>query len=255
MQPGTRQPSLRSILRTASIQLRRTKGTVHRYSGPVATSGLTVVLVLVGAACANAPTRASPTGSSARSVAQVACEADGSTRLVTPEVQVRPDGFTLRVISDLNEPASINGLGTDVDPGVTESEATTPPGRLEVACWPFSEHGSQEPPTQTLTISDPEGLYVSAELQCPPGEDERWSEILDFPDTQHGVYTSPTEAASAHLRRLEPTDELRQAGYPEQQDAPVIVVRDGAVVASVSVRLAKDGRWYVAGASGCSSIQ
>jgi hypothetical protein len=159
------------------------------------------------------------------------------------------------VRSDLNEPASINGLGMDVDPGVTESVTTTPPGRLAVACWPFSEHGSQEPPTQMLTISDPEGLYVSSELECPPGDEGMWGEVLDYASPVKGSYASPIDAAATHLRSLEPTDELRQAGYPEQQSTPVIVVRDGDVVASVSVALANTGKWYVMGANGCSSVR
>jgi hypothetical protein len=227
---------------------------MRRLSGPVAVTALTTMLGLLGTACANEPSEAAPTGSSATSTVRIVCEADGSTTLLTPEVHVRPDGFTLRVRSDLNEPASINGFGMDVDPGATESVTTTPPGRLEVACWPFSEHGSQEPPTQTLTISDPEGLYVSADLECPSGDDGAWTDVLDYASPVKGSFASPIDAAAEYLS-LEPTDELRQAGYPEQQSAPVIVVRDGDVVASVGVALANNGKWYVAGANGCSSVR
>lgn len=215
------------------------------------------MLGLLGAACANEPSQGVPTGSSATSTVRIVCEADGSTTLLTPEVQVRPDGFTLRVRSDLNEPASISGLGMDVDPGVTESVMKHPPGRLGVACWPYSEHESlQEPPTRTLTISDPEGLYVSAELECPAGDDGQWGEVLDYASPIRGSYASPIHAAAAHLDSgLRPSDELRKAGYPEQQSGPVIMVRDGDVVASVVVALANSGKWYVAGANGCSSVR
>lgn len=222
---------------------------------PAAVIALTAALGLLGAACANEPNEAAPTGPSATSTARIVCEADGSTTLLTPQVQVRPDGFTLRVKSDLDEPASINGFGVDVDPGVTRSVETTPPGSVEVACWPFSEHGSDEPSTQTLTINDPEDLYVSAELGCPPGDGGSWSEIFDYASPVKGSYATPIDAAASHLRSLEPRDELRQAGYPEQQSGPVIVVRDANVVASVGVSLAKNGKWYVVGASGCSSVR
>jgi hypothetical protein len=225
-----------------------------RLSGPVAVTALMTMLGLLAVACANEPSQAAPTDSSATSTVRIVCEANGSTTLLTPKVQVRRDGFTLHVRSDLDEPASINGLGMDVDPGASESGLTRPPGRLEVACWPFSEHTSPEPHTHTLTISDPERLYMSAELECPPGDDRQWAEILEV-QSPEGSYRSPIDAAAAHLDGLQTTDDLRKAGYPEQQSGPVIVVREGAVVASVIVALAKDGTWYVAGANGCSSVQ
>jgi hypothetical protein len=228
---------------------------MRRLSSPVAVTALTTVVGFLGAACANEPRQTALSGPDATSTVRIVCEADGSTTLLTPQVYVRPDGFTLRVRSDLNEPASINGLGMDVEPGLKETLMTTPPGALEVACWPFSEHNSlQEPPTHTLTIVDPEGLYVSAELECPPG-DAAWREAIDYASPVKGSYASPIDAAAAHLRSLQPTDELMQAGYPEQQSAPVIVVRDGDVVASVGVALGSTRKWYVEGAHGCSSVQ
>jgi hypothetical protein len=50
-------------------------------------------------------------------VARIACEADGATSVLTPEVLAQQrDGVHLVVDSQLDEGASLNGLGLDVDP-------------------------------------------------------------------------------------------------------------------------------------------
>jgi hypothetical protein len=62
-------------------------------------------------------------------------------------------------VSHLDEPAEIIDLGHDVEPGETEWVSHTPPGTVETACNPFSQHGSGEaPPTTPVEILDPDGL-------------------------------------------------------------------------------------------------
>ncbi|MGH2636838.1 MAG: hypothetical protein ACRDHU_11935 [Actinomycetota bacterium] len=207
------------------------------------------------ASCADPPTTSGgdPTLESLPSVARIVCEPDGGTTVETPEVLARPDGVHLIVESRLDEPASLNGLGMDVEPGRSEWTLSIGPGELDVACWPFSRHEEGgEPPTRPLGVSDPHGLHVSPELECPAG-DEVGSSILDLVSPTQGSAPDAIVAAREHLDGLRPEDELRRAGYPEQEDGPVIVVREGTTVATVSVAVADDGRWLVHGASICSS--
>jgi hypothetical protein len=54
-------------------------------------------------------------------VARIVCEADGTTSVLTPQVEAQRDGVHLVVNSRLDEPASLIGglAGLDVDPGVS----------------------------------------------------------------------------------------------------------------------------------------
>ena len=215
----------------------------------------TATLALLLTACAERPgsTESANIEPDAPTTVEIVCEADGTTTLLTPEVEVRPDGIGLRVRSSLDEPASLNGLGMDVNPGVTEDVLPVAPGEIGVACWPFSEHGSDEPPRQDVVVRDPKGLFVSAELACGPGS-MSWNTIFEFQDTGEGLYAGPIEAAEAFIDER-PDDAFMLAGYPEQEERPAILVRSGSTVASVAVSRADDGRWYVAAGSGCDDVR
>ena len=206
---------------------------------------------------ASVPTSGTEPVGTAPTVAELTCEADGTTSLANPEVLVRPDGVHIEVQNRLDEPASLNGLGMDVDPGHSEWTLSIPPGEHDIACWPFSDHGSGvEPTTTTLRVLDPGGLYVSPEFDCPEGE---WSLIIDFAAPSETDVADPDEAildpiqAARHLvTKAEPGDELVPAGYPEQdRSGTILVLRDGAPIVAVSVSRADDAGWYATGADGC----
>jgi hypothetical protein len=203
----------------------------------------TVVLV----ACANQepPTR---DGSTAPARAEINCLADGSTDLSTSSVRAQPDGVHVLVRSQLDEPASVNGLGVDVSPGNRSDVLSIEPGTLDVACWPFSEHDSAEPRTTPLEIVDPDDLYVDPELDCGGGMVA--STISDFiaPGPKEGVI--PLEEARREIGGLSPDDQVIYGGYPEQRARPVLVVRDHAVIASISFGLSGSD-WVHMGSSVC----
>ena len=52
--------------------------------------------------------------------------------------------------------------------------------------------------------------------------------------------------------KLRPTDEVRPAGYPEEPAAPLVVVRDGRVVARASTAELEHG-WVVDSVEACTS--
>lgn len=214
--------------------------------------GLSLLIVL--AACADArPGEPREEPSPVPDVVRIVCEADGSTSLSTPSVEVRPDGLHMVIENRLAEPASINGFGFDADPGESEWVHGTPPGDHRVACWPFSQHpGGEAPVTHALRVLDPEGLYVPApELEC-----EAWSAHGDFVSPTTGGADDPVEAARVSLSGLEVRDQLAvwRSGYPEAQaedQATVVVSREGRIIAVVGAFLADDGRWFAPNASGC----
>ena len=138
------------------------------------------------------------------------------------------------------EPASLNGLGNDVDPGSADIVAGTPPGSVEVACWPFSGHGGPEPTTLPLQILDPNSYYLSPEPECEGGM--AWDQINDFAGAK-GIPGNPVEIARDRVRGSEPEDEFVTVGYAQQ---------DGATVAVASFMRADDGGWLLAGGSGCN---
>lgn len=214
-----------------------------------------LVAVIVFASCADAtPTRPSTELSrnemSLPEVAQIVCDADGTTVVLTPEVAVQEDGVHVHVENRLDEPASVGGLAFDASPGTSDITLATPPGGVDVACWPFSEHGGKQPPQTPMRIVDARRLYTSPELECSAGTS--WGSVLDYIAGTDGTQTDPVTLARDILRGLRPGDELEPAGYPA---APigVRVVREGRTVAIVKFERTADDALLVAGGGGCTA--
>lgn len=178
-------------------------------------------------------------------VAEIVCEPDGVIRVLRPTVDVRPDGVHVHVDVRLDEPVVIDGLwlGPRVQPGETDLITINPPGRLTLACWPVSqlESSAFEPEKAELEVLDPQGLYVSEELRCLPGDDTAgWT--VDFDERGPDVEPPITpEEAEAVLSRLEPGDRVTYAGYPEQPGEHIAVVRDGRTIALMLFFHGRDG--------------
>lgn len=210
------------------------------------------------AACADAPRRA-PDGpangvpTAAPDVAEIVCEADGSTTVATPEVVVQPDGIHVHVVSHLDEPASLDGWGFDVDPGRSTWTVGGAPGARDTACWPFSHHGtSEEPPTSPVLVLDPEGTFVSGELECVGMAS---SMTADFAEAPIDAGPIPLDEARDAITGLRPDDEVVHTGYPEQDEVGVAVRRDGETVASFSFVTFDGEEWSIAGANICESSE
>lgn len=206
--------------------------------------------VALFAACADAPGPGAQGG--VPNVAEIVCEADGSTTVRTPQALVQPDGVHVRGVSRLDETATVNGLGRDIGPGVTEwVSTTTAPGTMEVACHPFSLHGSGDAPaTVPLEILDPSGLYVAGDLECSGAVGHGSASSRSQPLEGRRI---PIDAARAEIRGLEGDDQVFHVGYPEQPDAAVAVRRDGQIVASFSFVTFDGEEWVVASSSICTS--
>jgi hypothetical protein len=158
---------------------------------------------------------------------------------------------TVRIISHLDEPASVDGFGFDVEPGETERVSHTPPGTTDMACYPFSIHGSGEvPPTTPIEILDPEDLYLDGELNCGLFS-AVWNMIGEAAETPLEEGVVPLSEARASITGLEAQDEVRFAGYPSSRDRNVLVVRDDNVIASFEFVTFDGENWVAMSGSGC----
>lgn len=135
-------------------------------------------------------------------------------------------------------------MGVDVPPGVLEygqAEGVTfqddvtndtsamPPGSVTVACLP-TRHDSYDDPevaTASITIVDPDGLYVPWNLSCGFGEQSRIA-------ISASEGSDPTEAFR-RVPGVRPSDEFRTPNYPNSpQYSPTSnVYRDGTAVARI----------------------
>ena len=222
---------------------------------------VTMIRVLVAsfvlmAACADAPPPRSEGSPSTvprgvPDVAKITCEADGSTLVSTREVVMQADGIHVEVVSHLDEPASIGLFGRDVEPGRTRFASVRPPGEINGACYPFSEHdGGAEPPSEPIDVLDPHELYVSGEIQC---DGMSWGGVSDFAEVPLDTGPVPLEAARAAIEGLRSDDELLYVGYPMDPRRSVGVLRDGSIVATFSFVTFDGAEWSIEGSEGCSS--
>ena len=178
-----------------------------------------------------------------------------------PRVRAQPDGVHVRVVSHFDEPASVNGWGFDVDSGTSRWTFGMRPGVLETACWPFSDHGNAEPRDRSRSRSwTRTGLFVDGELDCAGCQSMGWVADYATPAGCRARRRSRSRKLDAELAGLDPGDEVRYAGYPEDPDPSVIVVRDGRVIAWRRVRALRraSGRRLAARsatttASGCAA--
>ena len=136
-----------------------------------------------------------------------------------------------------------------------ESMETLPPGKVDVECT--APATAEAPATLVAPVSievvDIDGLWRPATVECPNGDE------IGIPG-EVGWTAAPAltrEQLPDELRSrtaLEPDDEIRSGGYPEQDQAPLVVVRNGRVVISATPRGTEDGGgWDFAEVRGCES--
>lgn len=212
------------------------------------------VLLLVASACADPSDGRQPLGGSetpANVIAtslELTCRTDGSIEVSSPTVQAQTDGVHLLVVNRYDEPVSIGGF--DADPGRSTWTIAFAPGAESFSCWPFSQHGSgDEPSGKDVEIVDPDGMYVDGKVEC---NGQTWSSISDFAEAPDDDGPPPLDVARTRIEGLRDTDVLRVQGYPEQDGAGVIVIRDGRVIALFSFVRFLDSPWTIAGGTGCA---
>jgi hypothetical protein len=228
-----------------------------RHAHDVRRFAIAVPLCLLLAGCADPlpPAQEGPPNSVSidfPDVAEIVCEADGSTTVRTPQVLVQPDGVHLRVVSRLDEPASVGAFRVDVEPGETAFVSTVAPGEVDAACYPYGEHGpggaeSEKAPVEVL---DPDRVFVDGEVEC---SGEASSMIADFFKRPLDAGPVPLDVARSMIKGLLSGDEVLHLGYPEQGARQVAVRRDGTIVATFDFITFDGEEWHIASNYICSS--
>jgi hypothetical protein len=171
-------------------------------------------------------------------VARVVCEKDG-VLVKDPVVRAERDGVHLTIENpggawgiDLHHESWAWGSGE----GFKLSEGSTPdlsamgPGRVTIACTPTARSSYYDAgvPTATLTVVDPNGLYVPWQLVCGLGDQFRLT-----------IDAGANEDAISIARRVPgvtSTDDLQSPNYPgspRYYPTEFIVLRDGSAVARI----------------------
>ena len=187
-------------------------------------------------------------GGGAPDVARIRCAAAGPVA-EDPEVRPQADGVHLSFESDVGAQfydvhAAGWAVGTSVGGrilrGITETEVSVPPGRIEVRCVSDAGGFDANAPKADLLVVDPDGLWVSPSLPCA-SKDRLELDAGPAPDAP-----DPERLARATLDGLRTTDSLVKPGYPDTQwhGDLMLVVRDGDPIATVA-QYADGGRWRV----------
>ena len=182
---------------------------------------------------------------------EIVCTEGGDTRLWTPVVEVQSDGVHLDVENRTGEQASIDGFPLDVGEGRQKAVVKTPPGRLKVACNPFSQHrGSKKPVKYDLELVDPEDHWVSTELECETDEVVTTTSYAPEPIGDG----DPAVAVGEIVKGLRPDDVVEPAGYLQAPVPAVRIVRDSKVVGVIGLAETEDGLG-IEGTSTCASAR
>jgi hypothetical protein len=193
-------------------------------------------------------------------VAEVVCDATG-IRVLTPEVRPQADGVHIRVDNRTSGNRSVfltsadgRRIGASAHPGVSDlrndhggTALPVPPGSALIRCFdPAAPRGDVK--NVGFEVVDPDGEWKPASFDC--------AEIV----TGSPLYTSdakgqagdPVELARQHFQGLLPTDVVELAGYPDEDEPIVRVVRDGATIATIEYFRAADGGWLENSVSRCT---
>ena len=218
-----------------------------------------LLAALAAAGCGAAADESSPEPAAAPEppaplTAVVTCGPDGAV-VETPAVAARRDGVHVEIRNEsraervvhVQSAGSVQGEGFPA--GTYTRIWALPPGPATVTCdEPAGDPGEQD--GAAFEVVDPEGLWVSTELDC----DEVSVAMPDYEAGTPGRKGEPADVVrSGTDLPLEESDVVEPGGYPGTVDSPVVrVVRDGRVVATVTLMPTEDGGWLVATATTCA---
>jgi hypothetical protein len=209
-----------------------------------------VIALVLAAACADEPSRLAESASDAPTQAELTCATDGTVTLSTATVQPQTDGVHLRVVNEFDEPVSVGGF--DSDPGTTDWVFSWGPGTTELMCWPFSEHGSSDPPSRhALEIVDPAGLYFDGSLECEISAGATGTTAGATAEEPIDAGPPPLSVAGELITGLQADDVLRVIGYPASNGTGIAVIRGDEVVASYQIVRFSGQGWTLSAGTAC----
>jgi hypothetical protein len=190
-------------------------------------------------------------------VAEFTCDGTGTISPTRSIVAAQPDGVHIAVTNTGNVPVSfsIEGAGGEgAEPGERkETVWQLPPTSTTVSCSAEHEDSGGVATSASLTVVDPEGLFIPADLECANGE--AYGGTVDYVEGATGFAGDPLQVARDHVSGLEFDDLVERAGYPESEQPLIRIVRDGGVVGRVSLRDDGSGGWLNETVEGCGGTQ
>jgi hypothetical protein len=192
--------------------------------------------------------------------ARITC--DGATPIArTPVVLTQPDGVHVVLSNPTDETLSFSierapadsyeASVSSLEPGSTQLVLTQPPGHVEFWCSSAPKEGQAGVAgIAGFEIVDPDGHYISPELECEGGS--AYGSGSAYPAGTTGDRGTPIEVAEARLTGLEPDDVVEIAGYPDASLPVLRIVRDGRVVGRVKLADDGAGRWLLESVEGCA---
>jgi hypothetical protein len=201
-----------------------------------------------------------PSGSGeqlAPTVAELIC--DGKTNEVTtPEVRPQTDGVHVHIVNtsgkDLTFTVELPGGGGRGDSApLHEGILVLPidPGTARLGCSDFEKE--IEPALASLDVLLPEGRYVANYLQCAPGEGAVSQDSLSTAGAK-GEDADPVDIIkSSKADLIQPGDEVLRAGYLNEEEASVALVREDRTVALFHFFPTRKGGWLGDSESRCAS--
>lgn len=183
-------------------------------------------------------------------VADVVCEKDG-IRILTPTVRPRSDGVHINIVNVSGSDAAFvfesggrNASGTLVLP--------IAPGTEELGCVIGMEDAGKIK-KETLEVVDPEGLYVQSSADCPGGTVSSSGGLLT-PDARGDVGDPVAMTRERFAEQLQPGDEVIRAGYPDDPEPVVAVVREARTVLVQKFFPDGEDRWFMDEYTACSDF-
>jgi hypothetical protein len=174
----------------------------------------------------------------------VAANGDSVTRVLTPKVAAQPDGVHMQIDNRLGERAKYFAEGwTGVEGPLTEgplpkgkSNAVEdfPPGPAWIRCY---LPGDIYYINASFEIVEGDSGYKSLDLECKLGTEPIHLSLMyatagsDFGDDP--VKGAREVFSQEGYKGLKEGDVVEEAGYPEEPDQPVRVVRNGKVIATI----------------------
>jgi hypothetical protein len=186
---------------------------------------------------------------------QIICDATGTT-VLTPVVRPQRDGVHLEIQNTTGEDLSfiVGGDGDSAPTGSSELIWSLPPGTAKIGCVALSAPGDT-PPDGEVSVQDSDGIWTDPRVGGV-GCVSVTVGSMDYAQGAAGEQGDPVDIARVRLRdRLKEGDVVQAAGYPDEPERHVIVVRDGSTVADLKyVRDEAGIGWLVDTESICPSF-
>lgn len=199
-------------------------------------------------------------------VAEFTCGDTGTISPTRAVVAARADGVPIAVANVGGSRLAFSvvlsdGQGTfwaveggELESGVrAENVWQLPPETVTVQCHTVPAHGAGLSSSAILTVTDPSGAYVPAELEC--SRETSYRQAPSYIEGATGFVGDPVQVARDHVSGLEYDDAVERAGYPAGAESIVRVLRDGVVAGKITLFDDGAGGWLVSSIEGCANTR